>query len=46
MKYPRSSSVQSLMHGERGRSHSAGAHASDILRDYEAVAAMFKPRPC
>src|SRR5215469_17747433 len=44
MQLPCSSSAQTLVQGERGRSHSpAGTYASDILGDYEAAAAMFKP---
>src|SRR5579883_2607131 len=43
IQYPCSSSEQILVQGDRGRSHSAGACASDILGNYEAAAAMFKP---
>jgi hypothetical protein len=44
MQYPCSSSEQILVHGERGRSHSAGAFASGIRCHYEAGTGMFKPQ--
>src|SRR6185437_14038916 len=43
MQYPCSSSEQILLQGERGRSHSGRAGASDIRGHYEADPAMFKP---
>src|SRR5581483_4628774 len=44
IQYPRSSSEQILLQGERGRSHSGRAGTSDIRVHYEAGPAMFKPR--